>query len=282
MATKKKHPDDQRSWLRYLPRLTYANVVSTLALFLALGGVAWAANTLPARSVGTEQLKPNSVLTGKIANRSVTRVKIRKQAIRWAHLNPRLVTKLRGNRGPTGAQGARGPIGPAGVAGATGATGAIGSTGAQGVTGPIGPQGVTGPAGADGADGATGSTGPTGPQGDTGTTGPTGTAGATGPTGITGATGASGIVGSTQVVEVTTPFSNLAPGSSFPLWADCPSGKLLISGGFATGPGNVQAFQSYPQSSTSGGPLDRWRIAVYNPTGSNQSGNVTVYALCEA
>jgi hypothetical protein len=39
-------------------RLTYANVIATLALFLVLGGAAYAATQLPRNSVGTAQLKP--------------------------------------------------------------------------------------------------------------------------------------------------------------------------------------------------------------------------------
>lgn len=49
------------------PRLTYANVVATLALFLALGGASYAALTLPRNSVGTTQLKAGSVTLGKLA-----------------------------------------------------------------------------------------------------------------------------------------------------------------------------------------------------------------------
>jgi hypothetical protein len=37
-------------------RLTYANVVATLAVFIALGGASYAASQLPANSVGTRQL----------------------------------------------------------------------------------------------------------------------------------------------------------------------------------------------------------------------------------
>lgn len=37
-------------------RLTYANVVATLALFVALGGASYAATSLPADSVATRQL----------------------------------------------------------------------------------------------------------------------------------------------------------------------------------------------------------------------------------
>ena len=52
-------------------RLSYANVVSSLALFIALGGVSWAAATLPANSVGKRQLKDNAVTGAKVANGSL-------------------------------------------------------------------------------------------------------------------------------------------------------------------------------------------------------------------
>jgi len=42
-------------------RLTYANVVATLALFLALGGASYAAIVLPANSVGPRQLQAGAV-----------------------------------------------------------------------------------------------------------------------------------------------------------------------------------------------------------------------------
>ena len=57
-------------------RLTFANVMSCLALFVALGGLAVAAG-LPKNSVGSKQLKPNSVITGKIKNGAVTGAKVR-------------------------------------------------------------------------------------------------------------------------------------------------------------------------------------------------------------
>lgn len=46
-------------------RLTYANVMSSIAVFMAMSGVAWAA-ALPKNSVGTSQLKSNSVTSAKI------------------------------------------------------------------------------------------------------------------------------------------------------------------------------------------------------------------------
>jgi hypothetical protein len=64
-----------------LRRLTYANVIATLALFLALGGGAvWAANHKAAK-VGTGKLKPNAVTAGKIKANAVTQAKIRENAV---------------------------------------------------------------------------------------------------------------------------------------------------------------------------------------------------------
>jgi hypothetical protein len=54
------------------PRLTYANVVATIALFAALGGVSYAATTLPKNSVGTDQIQAEAVRTGKLAEDAVT------------------------------------------------------------------------------------------------------------------------------------------------------------------------------------------------------------------
>ena len=60
------------------PKLTYANVVATLALFIALGGAtALAASHLGKNSVGTKQLKKNSVTTAKIKKNAVTGAKIK-------------------------------------------------------------------------------------------------------------------------------------------------------------------------------------------------------------
>ncbi len=54
-------------------KLTYANVVSTLCLFLLLGGgAAIAANALPKNSVGTKQIKNGAVTGKKVAANSLT------------------------------------------------------------------------------------------------------------------------------------------------------------------------------------------------------------------
>jgi Collagen triple helix repeat (20 copies) len=99
-------------------RLTYANVVATLALFVALGGGAVAATKLGKNSVGTRQLKNGAVTEAKLA------------ATAQAALR--------------GAQGARGEAGPKGEAGAAGTAGAPGERGAPGVEGPPGQEGPSG------------------------------------------------------------------------------------------------------------------------------------------
>lgn len=59
-------------------RLTYANVTSTLALFLVVaGGTALAADHLAKNSVGTAQIKNRAVTTAKIKNGAVTGAKIK-------------------------------------------------------------------------------------------------------------------------------------------------------------------------------------------------------------
>ena len=66
-------------------RVTYANVVSTLALFLLLsGGAALAATKLAKNSVGTKQIKNSSITTAKIKNSSITTAKIKNRAVSGA------------------------------------------------------------------------------------------------------------------------------------------------------------------------------------------------------
>jgi hypothetical protein len=52
-------------------RISPAMVVACLALFVALGGLGYAAVTLPANSVGTPQLKKNAVTGAKVKNKSL-------------------------------------------------------------------------------------------------------------------------------------------------------------------------------------------------------------------
>jgi hypothetical protein len=64
-------------------RITYANVVSTLALVIALGmGSAYAANQLAPKSVGAPQLRPGAVTADKIRKKAVTAPKIESLAVK--------------------------------------------------------------------------------------------------------------------------------------------------------------------------------------------------------
>ena len=58
-------------------RLTYANVMSSIAVFLVLGG----ATAFAASKIGANKLKANSVTTGKIKKNAVTAAKIKANAI---------------------------------------------------------------------------------------------------------------------------------------------------------------------------------------------------------
>jgi hypothetical protein len=62
-------------------RLTYANVMSSIAVFIVLGGAAFAATKLPKNSVGTKQLKNNSVTTKKIKKDAVTGAKVKESSL---------------------------------------------------------------------------------------------------------------------------------------------------------------------------------------------------------
>lgn len=151
-----------------LRKPTYAEVVATLALFVALGGVSYAAIKIPNNSVGAKQLKKNAVDSSKVKDRSLLARDFKQGQL---------------PRGATGEAGSMGPAGPTGVAGIVGPTGARGATGADGVAGLPGPTGADGIAGPTGADGIAGPTGPDGPRGLTGADGNIGPTGNTGPAG---------------------------------------------------------------------------------------------------
>jgi hypothetical protein len=67
-------------------RLTYANVMSSIAVFLVLGGAAFAAVKVGNKSVGPNQLKANAVTTSKIKKKAVTKGKLANGAVSFAKL----------------------------------------------------------------------------------------------------------------------------------------------------------------------------------------------------
>jgi hypothetical protein len=68
-------------------RLSYANVMATVAMFLALGGGAYAAFKPPKNSIGTKQLINGSVSTKKIQNGAVTGPKVARHSLTGAQIN---------------------------------------------------------------------------------------------------------------------------------------------------------------------------------------------------
>lgn len=84
-------------------KLTFSNAIACVALFVALGGVAYAA-VLPKNSVGTKQLKKNAVTSAKVKDHSL-------QATDFAGGLP---AGPKGDPGPAGTPGVQGEPGERG------------------------------------------------------------------------------------------------------------------------------------------------------------------------
>jgi hypothetical protein len=107
---------------RLLSRLTPTSAIAFAALFVALGGGAYAALDevvvkLGRHSVGYDELKPDSISSGKVRNRSLLAIDFRRGQLPT------------GKTGPQGPQGAPGADGPRGERGATGDKGDKGDPG---------------------------------------------------------------------------------------------------------------------------------------------------------
>lgn len=87
--------------------LSYANVMSSIAVFMVLGGSAYAAATLPKNSVGSKQIKSNAVTSSKVKNGSL------------------LSKDFKAGQLVVGAPGAAGLTGPQGPKGDKGDTGTV-------------------------------------------------------------------------------------------------------------------------------------------------------------
>jgi hypothetical protein len=72
-----------------------ALIVSSIALFVALGGTSYAVTKLPRNSVGTAQLKSNAVTASKVKDKT----------LQLADLSPAAKTGLTGPKGDTGPTG---------------------------------------------------------------------------------------------------------------------------------------------------------------------------------
>lgn len=100
---------------RIFGRGRYANVTSTMALIVALGGTSYAAVTLPRNSVGSAQIKKNGVASADIGANAVTSGKVKNGALRTVDFKAGQLPA--GPKGATGAVGANGVPGPKGDVG---------------------------------------------------------------------------------------------------------------------------------------------------------------------
>ena len=200
-------------------KLTFANVVASLALFLALGGGAWAAASLPKNSVGTNQLKNGAVTGGKVRDGSLAAADFQAGVL------------LAGPQGAVGPRGADGEPGPRGLTGETGARGLPGEAGEPGQRGRPGEEGEQGPKGARGEPGSQGQRGEPGPLGDKGDRGRPGEEGERGPRGEPGQEGPQGEPGATDVLTRYGPEENLERGAATS-YAACKKGEAVTGGGY--------------------------------------------------
>ena len=111
---------------RLISRLTYANVMSTIAVFGVLAGGTAVAATVARNSVGSAQLKRSAVKNSDIARNAVTSSKVKNRSLLAVDFKEGQL-----------------PAGPAGPAGAPGAPGAPGTPGAKGDKGDKGDPGAT-------------------------------------------------------------------------------------------------------------------------------------------
>lgn len=82
-------------------RLSYPNVMSTVAVFVALGGTSYAL-TLPRNSVGPSQLKSDAVGRSEIRRGAVRSGEIGDRSLKTRDLSLTARRSLRGQQGPPG------------------------------------------------------------------------------------------------------------------------------------------------------------------------------------
>ena len=149
--------------------------------------------------------------------------------------------------------------------------------GPQGLQGPAGPQGEQGVPGPAGADGATGPIGPQGEPGPAGPAGPQGLQGIPGPVGATGPQGPSGLAG-LEWVSVTRNYGSFEYFTTVD--ANCPAGKVALSGGFDKSSSDVHIARSMPILDAAN-VATGWRVHGSLPIlDVHGDWSVTAFALC--
>jgi hypothetical protein len=187
-------------------RLTYANLMATIAVFIALGGTSYAVTQLDNNSVRSKHIQNGQVKRVDLGKNAVTSKKVRNHSL--------LAKDFRLGQLPQGATGSPGPGGP------------------QGIQGPKGDKGDRGTDGVDGSAKAFATVEP-GPgflgasHGFVSVTRPDGF-----PTGVYCLTPQAG-VNVVQTSAVASPSGSTAGGNDMVVQAlgtvvDCPAGKLEV------------------------------------------------------
>jgi hypothetical protein len=236
-----------------LRRPSAAVAIASAALFVSLGGGAYAAAALPAHSVGARQLKANSLTSVAVKDHSLLAIDFASgQLPSGGGDAPPMNDSGHGDAPPKGDTGDPGPKGDAGVKGDPGVQG---DAGVRGVAGVKGDEGAKGDAGAKGDKGEKGDTGDTGPKGDTG------------PAARLDAT-------------VRKNSSSVPVGVEAETSVQCAAGEIALGGGGSIGLGGgisstLQATR--PQQDGTGKPIG-WIAIARNGSASAQP--MTVYAIC--
>lgn len=101
-------------------RLSYANVAASAALFIALGGTATAAVTLPRDSVGSPQIRADAVRSPELQKDAVRSPEIKAESVRTSEIEDEGIRLADISAGARSAlEGAQGPAGPQGPPGAS-------------------------------------------------------------------------------------------------------------------------------------------------------------------
>lgn len=114
-------------------RFTYANAMATTAVFIALGGGAYAASKVPNSSVGTKQIKDNAVTSAKVKDGSLLAKDFKTGQLPAGAQGPK------GDPGLPGLKGTKGEPGTNGINGSNGSNGSNGTNGATNVVVRVGP-----------------------------------------------------------------------------------------------------------------------------------------------
>ena len=100
---------------RLRPHLSFANVVSVIALFVALGGSSYAAISLSKNSVTSRHIKNGQVKKRDLARNSVNSAKVADRSLLAQDLAASTRAALTGPQGPKGDTGAPGEKGDTGA-----------------------------------------------------------------------------------------------------------------------------------------------------------------------